>query len=236
MKALRRFVAAIGLLGLAVAAQAHKPSDSYLTLKVDGSTLTGHWDIALRDLDFALGLDADGDGNITWGEVRARHAEIAAYAAARLALLGDGQNCALNIGVQQVDSHTDGAYSVLPLKVSCPATAAGTDPKLPATLALVLGAGVRRWLPGHLFIYIMGRGFFVTWIAAAGAGALALAVTATPVGTSLDDLLLARFLTASGEAFLTGMLTAIFVAFRPQWLATYSDRLYLPQDGPGEHP
>ena len=136
MKALRRFVAAIGLLGLAVAAQAHKPSDSYLTLKVDGSTLTGHWDIALRDLDFALGLDADGDGNITWGEVRARHAEIAAYAAARLALLGDGQNCALNIGVQQVDSHTDGAYSVLPLKVSCPATAAGTDPKLPATLAL----------------------------------------------------------------------------------------------------
>ena len=101
---------------------------------------------------------------------------------------------------------------------------------LPATLALVLGAGVRRWLPGHLFIYIMGRGFFVTWIAAAGAGALALAVTATPVGTSLDDLLLARFLTASGEAFLTGMLTAIFVAFRPQWLATYSDRLYLPKD------
>lgn len=101
---------------------------------------------------------------------------------------------------------------------------------VPATLALLLGAGVRRWLPGHLFIYIMGRGFFVTWIAAAGAGALALAVTATPVGTSLDDLLLARFLTASGEAFLTGMLTAIFVAFRPQWLATYSDRLYLPRD------
>jgi uncharacterized membrane protein len=24
------------------------------------------------------------------------------------------------------------------------------------------------------------------------------------------------------------MITAIFVAFRPQWLATYTDRLYLP--------
>ena len=107
---------------------------------------------------------------------------------------------------------------------------------VPATLAMALGAGVRRWLPGHLFIYIMGRGFFVTWAAAAGAGALALRVTAQPVGTSLDDLLLARCLTASGEAFLTGMLTAIFVAFRPQWLATYSDQLYLPRDGPGEHP
>ena len=100
---------------------------------------------------------------------------------------------------------------------------------VPASLALLLGAGVRRWLPRHLFIYILGRGFFVTWAAAAGAGALTLAVSVNPLGTSLDDLLLARFLTASGEAFLTGMLTAICVAFRPQWLATYSDRLYLPK-------
>lgn len=29
---------------------------------------------------------------------------------------------------------------------------------------------------------------------------------------------------------MTGMLTAIFVAFRPHWLATYSDSLYLPKD------
>jgi uncharacterized membrane protein len=62
------------------------------------------------------------------------------------------------------------------------------------------------------------------------AGALALGRVAAPVGTDAGDLLLARFLTASGEAFLTGMLVAIFVAFRPDWLATYSDRLYLPDD------
>ena len=60
-------------------ALAHKPSDSYLTLHADAQ-ITGQWDIALRDLDFAVGLDTDGDGNITWGEVRARHADIAAYA------------------------------------------------------------------------------------------------------------------------------------------------------------
>jgi uncharacterized membrane protein len=101
---------------------------------------------------------------------------------------------------------------------------------VPGTLAMGLGAGVRRWLPHHLFIYILGRGFFTTWIAAAASGALALSRLAAPPGTDGSDLLLARFLTASGEAFLTGMLTAIFVAFRPQWLATYSDRLYLPND------
>ncbi|WP_137735775.1 hypothetical protein [Pseudaquabacterium pictum] len=101
---------------------------------------------------------------------------------------------------------------------------------VPGTLAMLLGAGVRRWLPGHLFIYILGRGFFTTWIAVALAGALALGRATNPVGTDDGDLLLARFLTASGEAFITGMLTAIFVAYRPDWLATYSDRLYLPDD------
>jgi uncharacterized membrane protein len=101
---------------------------------------------------------------------------------------------------------------------------------VPATLAMLLGAALRRWLPNHLFVYIMGRGFFITWLAAAAAGGLALTRVAAPTGTQTADLMLARCLTASGEAFLTGMLTAIFVAFRPHWLATYSDRLYLPRD------
>jgi HupE / UreJ protein len=105
-------------------AWAHKPSDSYLTLQAQGAAISGQWDIALRDLDYALGLDADGDGQITWGEVRARHGEIAAYATARLAVRADGQACAVQVGAQQVDSHTDGAYSVLPLSVACPGAAA----------------------------------------------------------------------------------------------------------------
>lgn len=98
---------------------------------------------------------------------------------------------------------------------------------VPGTLALGLGAGVRRWLPPHLFIYILGRGFFATLLGATLAGAAALLLSPLPPGTSAEDLLLARGLAASGEAFITGMLVAIFVAFRPQWLATYSDRLYL---------
>ncbi len=101
---------------------------------------------------------------------------------------------------------------------------------VPGTLALLLGTALRRWLPGHLFIYILGRGFFTTWLAAALSGALALLLTGAPLGTDPADLLLGRFLAASGEAFMTGMFAAIFVAFRPEWLATYSDRLYLPKD------
>ncbi len=100
-------------------AQAHKPSDSYLSVAVEGSQLSGRWDIALRDLDFAIGLDSDGNSDITWGELRARHADIAAYAGARLVLRADDQPCALSIGAQAVDEHTDGAYSVLPLRWAC---------------------------------------------------------------------------------------------------------------------
>ncbi len=109
----------LALALLAGAAQAHKPSDSYLTVTVQDGRLRGQWDIALRDLDLAVGLDADGDGRITWGEVRAQHAAIAGYATARLQVQADGQPCTLTVGPQQVDEHTDGAYSVLPLQLAC---------------------------------------------------------------------------------------------------------------------
>ena len=103
---------------------------------------------------------------------------------------------------------------------------------VPATLAMGVGAAMRRWLPRHLFVYIMGRGFFATAMAVAGAGALAALLYGVPANLSLDDVLLARGLAAWGDAFLTGMLAAIFVAFRPDWLATYTDRIYLPDDRP----
>ena len=79
-------VAALAGACLGSPAHAHKPSDSYLTLKVEGEKIAGQWDIALRDLDVALGLDVNQDGDITWGEVKAKHGDIAAYALSRLRL------------------------------------------------------------------------------------------------------------------------------------------------------
>ena len=109
------------VLLLAGAAQAHKPSDSYLALHADGQALRGQWDIALRDLEYAIGLDANGDGAITWGELKAKHGEIAAYALARLAVSADGKPCALQPGAQLVDEHSDGAYTVLQFAAKCEA-------------------------------------------------------------------------------------------------------------------
>ena len=123
---IRAALLALGVL-LAAAAQAHKPSDSYLTLRVEGSAVHGQWDIALRDLDFAIGLDTNEDGNITWGEVRAHHSEIAAYALARLAIEAGGAPCPARATEHLIDNHSDGAYAVLRFTVQCAAPIATLD-------------------------------------------------------------------------------------------------------------
>lgn len=100
---------------------------------------------------------------------------------------------------------------------------------LPATLALAVGLGVRRWLPRNPFVYIFGRGFFGTLLCLFAT--LLLAGLAHPSIANLpgQGSAIAAWLMAWGDAVLTGMLTAVFVAFRPQWLATWSDHHYLPR-------
>lgn len=100
-------------------AHAHKPSDSYLTMIVDEGNVNGQWDIALRDLDFAIGLDANNDANITWGEVRAKHADIAAYTLSRLQLSAKGEACPARVTGHLIDNHTDGAYAVMRFSAAC---------------------------------------------------------------------------------------------------------------------
>lgn len=99
-------------------AQAHKPSDSYLQLQVHGATISGEWDIALRDLEYAIGLDSNGDGAITWGEVRAHRDAIIAFALHGLHVDADGA-CKLAVRDLQIADHTDGAYAALILAGDC---------------------------------------------------------------------------------------------------------------------
>jgi HupE / UreJ protein len=106
----------------ATSAQAHKPSDSYLTMSVpkDGSDVTVRWDIALRDLDYVLQLDRDNDGALTWGEVRARGDDITKYATSNLTLTNKDKACALTTAApMQLDKHSDGTYAVLSLTATC---------------------------------------------------------------------------------------------------------------------
>jgi hypothetical protein len=167
-------LAALLLFGCALPAQAHKPSDSYLTIDdAGGDRLEGRWDIALRDLDYAIGLDADGDARLTWAEVRARHGAIAAYALARLALARGGRACTLRAGEQQVDRHTDGMYTVLRFTAACPAAGplqvdyrlfADVDPQHKGLVGLRAGGTTRTLVlgadnPSAVFADGAGQGF-----------------------------------------------------------------------------
>ncbi|HVR62956.1 MAG TPA: HupE/UreJ family protein [Polyangia bacterium] len=110
-------------LGAGRAAFAHKPSESHLALPLRAGGGDGRWDIAIRDLDDALALDADGDGNVTWAEVRAREAAIAATAASALKLTSDRGPCRLAVARLEIAAHSDGNYASLPLAIDCPAAA-----------------------------------------------------------------------------------------------------------------
>jgi hypothetical protein len=91
---LHRIVLALLLLA-ATGASAHEPSRSVLGLSVTDTDLSGRLDLSLRDLEEAVGLDTDGDGAITLGELEAREPAIVAYASPRLRLSSAATPCPL---------------------------------------------------------------------------------------------------------------------------------------------
>ncbi|MBV8742179.1 MAG: HupE/UreJ family protein [Sinobacteraceae bacterium] len=106
--------------------QAHQNSNSYLTLiqSPAGPQLEGQWDIALRDLQHALGLDLNGDGTITWGELRARQDATVNYALGHLTIealaRGERATCTSHLRELLVDRHSDGGYAVIRFEADCP--------------------------------------------------------------------------------------------------------------------
>ena len=103
---------------------------------------------------------------------------------------------------------------------------------VPATLISLIGAALRRYAPHHPFVYVLGRGFLGTVVRLFAAALLGLAAGHSLPQVSTELAWVAHWLMAWGDAFITGMMAAIFVAFRPQWLATWSDPLYLQPPAP----
>jgi hypothetical protein len=126
-RAARRALVTLGLAVLASAAVAHKSSDSYLQIDAAPGQLAVRWDIALRDLDIAIDLDTDGDGKLTWGEVKSAWPRIESYAMAHLAIEG----CELRSVERGLERRNDGTYAVLHLTSSCTLPA---QPKIAYTL------------------------------------------------------------------------------------------------------
>lgn len=102
---------------------------------------------------------------------------------------------------------------------------------VPALLSIGFLRLVERHLPRHVFIYIFLGAFAGTLIANACGTLVFVSLSALQEGPGRHhlpaDFLAYRLLLAWGEAMLTGMLAASFLAFRPQWLMSFEDARYL---------
>ena len=104
-------------------ALAHNSSDSYLNIILSEHDSSINWSIAVRDLEYAVGLDLDNNSEISWDEVLQRRAEIDAYVLSRLSLYTTNESfkkmCQLEINNLLVDDKSDGIYLVFSLASPC---------------------------------------------------------------------------------------------------------------------
>ena len=113
-------IAILLLCMLAPIAQAHKASDSYLRVDATSDVVRLRLDVALKDLEVAIGIDSNDDELITWGELRRRYDAIARYAFTRLTVRQGGHDCAFNLMAKnRVVEHSDGAYASIERELKC---------------------------------------------------------------------------------------------------------------------
>lgn len=103
---------------------------------------------------------------------------------------------------------------------------------IPAIFALGVIRLVHRFLPNHLFILILGDGYLAAFISTIATGILIYALqkifniqsfgSTDPVGWFLG-LLISAFM----EGSLSGMLLAILLVYKPQWVSTYQEEQYM---------
>lgn len=106
---------------------------------------------------------------------------------------------------------------------------------VPATAVLALGHAVRRAFGMHPAAYLLGRAYAVPLVALFGCTLAAAAARGGFTGIDAETGVVAAFLMAMAEAAWTGATASLLVAWRPQWLATWSDARYLrPRHGPGQ--
>ena len=98
---------------------------------------------------------------------------------------------------------------------------------LPATLVLGLGHAVRKVLGRNPVTYMLGRAFLVPMVALGLCGIVAALLGQAVTGTAAELQRIAIALLAMGEASWTCAVVSLLVAWRPQWLATWSESMDL---------
>lgn len=118
-----KIVIALGLsLPFAGIAVAHVASNGFLMVHVAGQQLDGSFELSIRDVELAIGVDANHDAKVTWGELRATERLLRQYLAEHLRFESQSANCELTFQTLQVNERVDGNYAWLPFRAQCPSS------------------------------------------------------------------------------------------------------------------
>jgi uncharacterized membrane protein len=102
---------------------------------------------------------------------------------------------------------------------------------VPATITQVLLVVVRSLLPKNFFIFVLVNGFLTAGFVMLLTGYLAVGLLTLSGFYNLQDLeesFMPFFpLMSMPEAFLNGWVMTVLVAYRPNWVYSFSDELYL---------
>src|ERR1700687_2869937 len=100
-------------------ASAHVASNGFLVVQVHGQQLSGSIELAVRDVELAIGVDANRDGKVSWGELRASEPQLIQYVAQHLDIGAHNSPCVINFQALQVNQRVDGNYAWLPFGARC---------------------------------------------------------------------------------------------------------------------
>ena len=153
-----QFAGAVLALAFCAGAQAHIASNGFLAIQIDGQNISGSMELAVRDAELAVGVDADRDGRVTWGELRAAEPQLTRYASEHLGFVSQGGACEPVFQPIEVNDRVDGTYVWIPFKARCAAAVRdlkirytlleGIDPSHRGLLSLTAGSIVQTGVLG----------------------------------------------------------------------------------------
>jgi len=114
-----RFAAA-ALLLVAPLAHAHVASNGFIVMQVNKQEVTGSIELAIRDVELAIGVDADGDKRVTWGELHRSEPRLLQYLGQHLSLAAGDTGCPISFEAMRVNTRVDGNYAWVPFVAHCP--------------------------------------------------------------------------------------------------------------------
>lgn len=137
-------------LGFSPLGYSHVASNGFLVAAVADQEVSGTLEIAIRDVELAIGADANRDGKVTWAEMQAAEPRLVRYVHDHVTFDSSNRRCALVFQPLEVNDRVDGAYAWLPFRAHCPLTIRdlsirytvldGVDPSHRGLLTLTAGA------------------------------------------------------------------------------------------------